>query len=143
MKLITLAMLEEHNACAEGKKRFADTFPKGMRVTYANVRHARKVGLPVDWAAYNLLPGRLFDIFCDICNKRYEFYSEVQDVACKKYYADRAAAWKACDKENKTALEEFDKYRASIWLTYSEAIRAPWELYIKQCDVALVECFNM
>ena len=50
MKTITASMLVKAGACHDQLKLFRETFPRGCRLTLANVKKAISVGLDVEWA---------------------------------------------------------------------------------------------
>ena len=50
MKTIAASMLVKAGACHDQLDIFRKTFPRGCRITLANVRKALSAGLDVEWA---------------------------------------------------------------------------------------------
>lgn len=47
--VITAAWLKEHGACVQQVDIFEALWPKGARITIANIRRAMKNGLEIEW----------------------------------------------------------------------------------------------
>ena len=83
---ITLELLEQNKACADQRRLFDETFPKGANVNARNLLKARKARLDVLWLG-RLLP-----------QDRKAEYDKV-----------RSAAWAEYNKACGAALAEYDK----------------------------------
>lgn len=92
---ITLELLEQNKACADQRRLFDETFPKGANVNTRNLSKARKAGLDVLWLARLLPEGRKAE-----------------------YEKGRGAAWAEYNKVRGAALAEYNKVCGPAWAEY-------------------------
>ena len=116
---ITLELLEQNKACADQRRLFDETFPKGANVNARNLSKARKAGLDVLWLG-RLLP-----------QDRKAEYNKACGAAWAEYDKVRGAAWAECEKACGAARAEYDKVRGAAWAEYD-----------KVCGAALVRAFE-
>ncbi len=77
---ITFELLEQNGACADQRRLFAATFPKGANVNTRNLSKAQKVGLDVLWLARLLPEGRKAE-YNNVCGAAWAEYNKVRDAA--------------------------------------------------------------
>ena len=89
---ITLELLEQNKACADQRRLFDETFPKGAYVNARILSKARKAGLDVLWLARLLPEGRKAE------------YDKVRGAAWAECEKACGAAWAECEKVRGAAL---------------------------------------
>ena len=138
---ITLELLEQNGACADQRRLFAETFPKGANVNTRNLSKAQKVGLDVLWLAQLLPEGRKAE--CDkVRDAARAEYEKVRDAAWAEYNKVRGEAWAEYDKVRGAALTECDKVCGAALTEYEKVRDAAWAEYEKVCGAALVRAFE-
>ena len=116
---ITLELLEQNKACADQRRLFDETFPKGANVNARNLSKARKAGLDVLWLGRLLPEGRKAE------------YDKVRGAARAEYNKVCGAAW-----------AEYEKDTAAAWAKYNKARDAAWAEYEKDTAAALIRAFE-
>ena len=127
---ITLAILEQNKACADQRRLFDETFPKGANVNARNLSKARKARLDVLWLG-RLLP-----------QDRKSEYDKVRAPAWAEYYKARASALAEYDKACAPARAEYEKACAPALAEHEKACASALAEYDKVCGAALVRAFE-
>jgi len=73
---ITLELLEQNKACADQRRLFDETFPKGANVNARNLSKARKAELDVLWLG-RLLPQDRKSEYDKVCGAAWVEYNKV------------------------------------------------------------------
>ena len=149
-KLTTSRFLINLKACNSQLALFEKVFPRGARLSEANVVKAAKAGLNLDWLAMETLSGPA----------RAE-YEKARDSALAEFEKARVPALvefeKACDpalaeyqkacnlaKYDKTldpAYTEYMKVRGPAWAKYEKIRDLAWSDYQKVCGLAWLKLF--
>lgn len=86
---ITAAKLRALDACEEYIERFEKLWPKGARVTRANVIKAVNAALPVDWLLERIWSRPAYHEYCDAARQLYGEYTRRWYEISDKYEAKR------------------------------------------------------
>lgn len=113
--IITEKMLRKRNVCPSQIARFRETFPRGARLTLANLGKAHAAGLSVHWLA-RLMPA----------GKRGR-YKRLRKAALDAYLRARDAA-----------LADLERARETAWADYLCARGDAQDEFERICDAALV-----
>lgn len=146
---VTSGLLKRHKACGGDLETFAKEWPRGAKVTMANIARARELGLDVGW---------LWNLLSPAQRKRYSAVTNAADLQYKEAYDEcrftynnetgpaNRAYQEACKKADEVCRRAKDEaYRvmqveaAESQETFNRRTQALRELRYRRLDTALLD----